>query len=639
MNLARANTLYRNPSTHKQVNLDGGPIPWNRRLDTFKTIQQNSASLGPQEEEIEKIYGQIHYWVELLNDKFGTSMQKKEENCMIAFKKVMLSIEKDLKDLRQQVDDSQKITRDTSEDDAFTNLQKQLAFFRSESINLSKKLKAAEDQIKELKKKNKDLQDDAEQDHQQLLQSHRERKALKTLLLTAGTLKYTNKNHEGSGPSSAFSSRQMSRQGNEWYESKLSSDANFESRRSSGLNLGSVTERRNKMSRTSSSSQSKSVESRYKKENLHLNSLKDQLEQTLRKNAGFLNSDKASELVKMVTAIVMKHIQAQDQQLNTLNSKIMRIKKFYQSLLKNQLGAEIPSSLYEILFIFSDVFSSYRGRDGLDNIVKLTARMGDNDSIGFYKTEIPSYRHPDELDGANRSSILESIRGINEKYGKLGNQDKVQIMQKILNDPSVGTLLTNYVESSMVKTRGGGETSPGHKLVSTKETSSHPHSPAGKKFLESEVEERHGQLNNYRDNYYFAKTNSQKMDNKPPLLDIRSSLSSLPMKKESYDASNDRSLPIQSFREVDSVREYKGNSMEWGHVDSRENRNSTFKDSHSFGHLECSDGMDVSFSTPVDVPRQRTVGDNEIRMPAGEEKPVKDFRKKFLVRAGKALES
>ena len=418
--------------------------PWTRKNEIFRLSSTGHVDLGPQEEEIERLYNQMKDLMECLNDKLEENSKKKEEMCMIAFRKAMRSIEEDLKDMRQQINIATKTTRDASDEEAAWTIQKQLSFFREESVILSKKLKEAEAAIKELKLKNQQLDYDARSEHLLLIKSQKEVRRLKDLLERKDKMAGVDKNQDE-------------------YTMPMTNRSKSPNNNSKGKKF-------------------ENIESKYKRENIHVNLLRQHLEETLKKKADYLSLDKIDELVDLVADRVNHKFQIQEQQIDTLQAKLLKIKQYYQYVVRRDTGTNLPSGLHDILFIFWDMFSTYKVKPNNYNSSHL---LRSSRSRPTSRSKSPSYQNNLSnspyasvmtLDKADRSSVMDSIKASNTRYSLFNNEDKVKLIQKTLEDPAVEAVLTYHTDAHRFIRREGR--SPVEQLMRLRDQSSMANSRA-----------------------------------------------------------------------------------------------------------------------------------------------------------------
>lgn len=619
MSTTKVNIPFRRTSS-RQSSMDGRvSLSWNRRSEVFKASESGSVPLGPDELEIDRIYGQIHTLMETLNEKFGLTVKKKEDNCMVAFKQVMKSIEKDLRDIKQQVDESQKVTKDDEDSQAINNLQKQLAFFRDESVTLAKKLKLSENNVKELKRKNKQLEADLDQEHRMLLKSEKEKKALKIAVSSLGNTYFTDVEPDSFEPNSALTGRRSTNLGSDWNENR--DDSPIESKG------GSATDRTG-----TRSSSTKNIESKYKKDNLQLNSLKEQLDQVLKKKIGFLNTDKLNEVVSIVMGVVSKKVQIQEQQISLLNMKITKLRQYYQFLLRSQSGTDLPFGLDELLFIFWDMLHLYKIKDrGESAGGKLSSRAIPKDTS---KNSPMSYRHLLEPNKPDRNVVLDSIRNGNKKYAQLTKDDKLKIMQTLMDDPIVDGLLDHYAQAMQFQRKLN--VSPVQQLAKIRATGSYPQTPVGNDLMSSDDEQQKvAQEPVFKDGFFFARARKQHLSSLNNSNLEKEKSWSMMSKYQSPDFGGEISMPLHSFGDSDSPN-YKASlpvSLPSQGIDTAKKAS---RDNNPFDKGDSVSGAELSFSTPKGFVEKAAEELREIQMPLGEEKVGgKDFRRRFLVKNGK----
>jgi len=346
---------------------------------------------------------------------------------MIAFRKAMRSIEEDLKEMRQQINISKKTTKDASDEEAVWTIQKQLAFFRDESVILSQKLRESDALIKELKLKNQQLDFDARSEHKLLVKSQKELRSLKNLIQRHGL-------HDiGNNHTSSEDYVMTNRSPND-----RSKSPNTNSRGGNGLK--------------------RIVESKYKRENIHINILRQHLEETLKRNASYLSLDKIDELVDMVADRVNQKMLAQEQQIDTLQTKLLKIKQYYQHVVRRDTGTNLPSGLHDILFIFWDMFSSFRVKANSNNSPSKSSRRSSitrSKSPNFNNLTNSPYASFNTLDKVDRSSVMNSIKSSNTRYSLFTNEDKIKLIQKTLEDPAVEAVLTYHTDAHKFIRREG----------------------------------------------------------------------------------------------------------------------------------------------------------------------------------------
>jgi len=286
--------------------------------------------------------------------------------------------------------------------------------------------------------------------------------------------------------------------------------------------------------------------------------------------------------------------------------------------------------------VFWDMFTLYKLKDKGESSGKLSAR-------GAYKEpgkgSISSYRHAVEHNKADRNLVLDSIRKGNKKYSHLKKEEKIKIMQMLMDDPVVDGLLEHYAQA--IRFQRKTDVSSVQQLAKVRATGSYPQTPVASDLLPSDDdEEKIVQEPIFKDDFFFARAKKQIISNKEVLYSINNSQIekegslSIVAKYQSPDFGAEASLPLHSFGDSESP-DHKGSSPIWVPHRGVEARNKNLKEGNPFEKGESVSGAEVSFSTPKGFVKETVHTNKEIQMPAGEEKIGKDFRKRFLVKNGK----
>ena len=115
---------------------------------------------------IETLGTQINDILLVLDDKMKNIIKKKEYDYLCAVKDVMKRVIMEINDLRHQLDETNK--KFNEDNDIYSNLKKQIKFFRDESLDLSKKLNDALQKNKFCKEKAEYLEFELSLEHKQL---------------------------------------------------------------------------------------------------------------------------------------------------------------------------------------------------------------------------------------------------------------------------------------------------------------------------------------------------------------------------------------------------------------------------------------------------------------------------------------
>ena len=246
----------------------------------------------------------------------------------------------------------------------------------------------------------------------------------------------------------------------------------------------------------------KTVESQYQQDSVQLNFFQNHLEQILKKRTPFLNQDKLDEIVEVVVSIVKNKIMSQEKQIYTLTNKISKIKQFYQGLLKVQLDADLPMGFDELLFIFWDAFNTFKASNTSEDPGRLSSRLPVRERASLPKINTKAV--VEVVDSSGRSDVLRSIKAKNERYSRLRQEDKVLLIQRLLNNPVIDKVITHRAD--VVKFKRRADVTVAQQLIKVRESASQPPSPRARTLLDSDSESVDEQEETFNDNYFFAKS-------------------------------------------------------------------------------------------------------------------------------------